>query len=222
MYDEITGEGEPLVLINGLGLAVSETGPLVEGLARHYRVLAFDNRGAGRTDKPDEPYSIPQMAEDTAGLMRALEFEHAHVVGISLGGRIAIDLALAHPELVRSLVLASTCARVTGRRRVRLLGLMSGLPLLRGSNPQPRYAFKRQLHASDGYDRTARLAQLRPPTLVIHGRRDHIVAHQLAEELAAGVPGARLVTVAGGHIFPLTHPAAFVDHVIAFTGASDR
>lgn len=218
MYYEITGEGEPLVLINGLGLAVSETGRLVEALARHYRVLAFDNRGAGRTDKPDEPYSIPQMAEDTAGLMRALEFEHAHVVGISLGGRIAIDLALAHPEVVRSLVLASTCARVISRRRVRLLGFISRLPLLRGSNPQPRFAFKHQLHASDGYDRTARLAELRLPTLVIYGRRDHIVAHQLAAELAAGVAGARFVTVNGGHIFPLVHPAAFADHIVAFTG----
>jgi pimeloyl-ACP methyl ester carboxylesterase len=168
------------------------------------------------------PISIPQMAEETAGLMHALEFEPAHVVGISLGGRIALDLVLAHPELVRSLVLASTCARVISRRRVTMLGRISRLPLLRGSNPQPRYAFTHQRRASDGYDRTARLAELRPPTLVIHGRRDRIVAHQLAEALAAGVPGARLVTVAGGHIFPLTHPVAFADHVVAFTGASDR
>jgi len=222
MYYEITGEGEPLVLINGLGLAVSETRRLVEALARHHRVLAFDNRGAGRTDKPDEPYSIPQMAGDTAALMHALEFEPAHVVGISLGGRIALDLALDHPELVRRVVLASTCARVISRRRVRLLGLISRLPLLRGDNPQPRYAFNRQRRASDGYDRTPRLADLKSPTLVIHGRRDHIVAHQLAEELAAGVPGARLLTVAGGHIFPLTHPVAFVDHIVAFSRARDR
>jgi pimeloyl-ACP methyl ester carboxylesterase len=55
MYYEITGEGDPLVLINGLGLAVSETGRLVDALARQYRVLAFDNRGAGQTDKPDQP-----------------------------------------------------------------------------------------------------------------------------------------------------------------------
>jgi len=162
------------------------------------------------------------MADDTAGLMGALEFERAHVVGISLGGRIALDLALAHPELVRSLVLASTCARVSSRLRVKLLGPISRLPLLRGSEPQPRYAFNRQRHASDGCDRTVRLAELQAPTLVIHGRRDHIVAHQLGVELAAGVPGARLVTVAGGHIFPLTHPVAFADHVVTFIGAADR
>ena len=123
---------------------------------------------------------------------------------------------------MRRVVLASTCARVISRRRVRLLGLISRLPLLRGDNPQPRYAFNRQRRASDGYDRTPRLADLKSPTLVIHGRRDHIVAHQLAEELAAGVPGARLLTVAGGHIFPLTHPVAFVDHIVAFSRARDR
>lgn len=220
MYYEITGDGESLALINGLGLAVSETGRLVEALAHHYRVLALDNRGAGLTDKPDEPYSIPQMAQDTAGLIRALEFGPAHVVGISLGGRIALELALANPELVRSLVLASTCARVIKRRRVGALGVISRLPLLRGRDPQPRYAFNHQRHASDGYDRTDCLAELRAPALVIHGRRDRIVPLQLAEELAAGVPSARFISVDGGHMFPLLHPVPFAEHVVAFSGVA--
>src|SRR5579872_5777224 len=94
MYYELSGAGAPLVLIGGLGLDISECGQLIDALSTHYRVLAFDNRGAGRTDKPDEPYSVAQMAGDTAGLMQALGIERAHVAGMSLGGRIALDLAL--------------------------------------------------------------------------------------------------------------------------------
>jgi pimeloyl-ACP methyl ester carboxylesterase len=217
MYYEIVGAGQPLVLINGLGVDVSECGQLIDALAGRYRVLAFDNRGAGRTDKPDEPYTVTQMARDTAGLMRALGIERSHVVGMSLGGRIALDLALAEPGRVRSLVLASTCARVERRWPIRLLGLVSAV--FRGRYPQPRYAFRRQRQASDGYDRTARLPELRVPTLVIHGRRDHIVPYRLAEDLAAGIPGARLVTVDSGHIYPLTHSAAFAEQVAEFTTA---
>lgn len=215
MYYELSGSGQPLVLIGGLGIDVSECSQLIEALSSHHRVLAFDNRGAGRTDKPDEPYSVEQMAEDTAGLMRSLGIDHAHVVGISLGGRIALDLALSHPELVSDLVLASTCARVARRWPTRILGLVSAV--FRGRYPQPRYAFNHQRRASDGYDRTDRLGDLRTPTMVIHGRHDHIVPHRLAKDLAAGIPGARLATVRSGHLFPLTHSGDFASRIAQFT-----
>jgi pimeloyl-ACP methyl ester carboxylesterase len=215
MYYELVGAGPPLVLIGGLGLDLSECGQLIDALAPHYRVLAFDNRGAGRTDKPDEPYTVKQMADDTAGLMQALGIERAHVVGMSLGGRIALDLALEHPGRVRSLILASTSARVERRWTIGLLGLVS--LLFRGSYPQPRYAFRRQRAASDHYDRSGELSALRVPTLIVHGRRDHIVPYRLAEDMAAGIPGARLVLVDGGHIYPLTRSARFAEQVAGFT-----
>lgn len=215
MYYEMAGAGQPLVLVGGLGLDVSECGQLVDALATRYRVLAFDNRGAGRTDKPDEPYSVRQMARDTTGLMRALGIERAHVVGMSLGGRIALDLALAYPGRVRSLILVSTSARVERRWTIGLLGLVS--LFFRGRYPQPRYAFRRQREASAQYDRTAELPDLRVPTLVVHGRRDHIVPYRLAEDMAAGIPGARLELVDSGHIYPLTRSARFAEQVAAFT-----
>ena len=215
MYYELSGSGPPLVLIAGLGLDLSECGQLIDVLATRHRVLAFDNRGAGRTDKPDEPYSISQMATDTAGLMRALGIERAHVVGMSLGGRIAIDLALEHPERVRSLVLVSTSARVERRWPIGLLGLVS--LIFRGSYPQPRYAFRRQRDASVGYDRTGDLSELRVPTLVVHGRRDRIVPYRLAEDMAAGIPGARLELVDSGHIYPLSRSNRFGELVRVFT-----
>ena len=215
MYYELAGTGPQLVLVGGLGLDISECGQLIDALAARHRVLAFDNRGAGRTDKPDAPYTIRQMADDTAGLMQALGIERAYVVGMSLGGRIALDLALEHPQRVRGLVLVSTSARVQRRWTIGLLGLVS--MIFRGRYPQPRYAFRRQRAASVHYDRTGDLSELRVPTLIVHGRRDHIVPYRLAEDMAAGIPGARLELVDRGHIYPLTHSTRFAEQVAAFT-----
>lgn len=86
MYYEIRGEGEPLVLIGGLATDITEFEGMIRELSQNYRVIAFDNRGAGRTDKPDIPYSIEMMTDDTAGLLNALGIELAHILGISMEG----------------------------------------------------------------------------------------------------------------------------------------
>src|SRR5262245_31603204 len=126
MYYEVRGDGHPLVLVLGLGGDISEVDGIVAAFAAKFRVLAFDNRGAGRTDKPREPYSVEMMADDTVGLMRAVGFEQADVLGISLGGRIAMDVALRYPDVVDRLVLVSTGPRVVHnlRRRV-VMGVVS-------------------------------------------------------------------------------------------------
>lgn len=204
MYYEWHGRqtAEPLVLICGLALDISELGPLLDGLAGRYRVLAFDNRGAGRTDKPDAPYSVQQMAADTAGLMRAVGLPHAAVLGLSMGGRIALALALAEPGLVDRLILVSTGARVvrSWQRRLMLL-LAAHRPTPRGGYPQPGYAFRRQQAASGGYDGTARLGEIRVPALILHGTADRTAPLAIAEELHAGLAGSVLRTVPGGHAF---------------------
>jgi 3-oxoadipate enol-lactonase len=84
MYYEIHGDGEPLALILGRGTDISEWGSIIGWLTEKYRVLAFDNRGVGRTDKPDIAYSIEMMADDMAGLMHTLGIQQANIVGISL------------------------------------------------------------------------------------------------------------------------------------------
>jgi 3-oxoadipate enol-lactonase len=94
VYYELQGDGEPLALIVGLGTGISEWDVIIRWLANKYQVLAFDNRGAGRTDKPDIPYSIEMMAEDTAGLIQALGIKQARVLGISMEGRIALQTAI--------------------------------------------------------------------------------------------------------------------------------
>ncbi len=202
MYYELQGEGEPLVLIAGLRLDISEYNGIDSWLAQKYQVLAFDNRGAGRTSKPDIPYSIEMMADDTAGLMHALGIKAAHIIGISMGGRIALALALQHPELVKKLALVSTSARVAKRGwRFRLMELLTLLPIFKEKYPQPRYAYLRQRQASGAYNCVDRLPELHLPTLILHGKNDKTAPYYLAEEMRAGIAGAQIVPFEGGHIF---------------------
>ncbi|MBI5565294.1 MAG: alpha/beta fold hydrolase [Chloroflexi bacterium] len=105
---ETHGSGEPLVLISGIGYDRWEWHKMVAGLAQHFTVIVFDNRGVGHSDKPAGPYSAQMLADDTAGLIAALGYERAHVMGHSMGGYIAQALALSHPELIDKLILAST------------------------------------------------------------------------------------------------------------------
>jgi pimeloyl-ACP methyl ester carboxylesterase len=220
IHYEVHGEGRPLLFILGLGADVSEYTALIDQLAARSRVIAFDSRGAGRTDKPDAPYSIELMAADALGVMDALGVSRADVLGISLGGRIALELALGHPERVERLILVSTSARVVPSwRRRRLYPILSGMPLFRSRYPQPRYAFVRQMEASTGYDAGARLRQLGMPTVVLHGRSDRAAPLAMAEELHRGIPGSQLQTFKGGHLFFLIRERqGFVDAVANFVG----
>ena len=108
IYWEARGSGEPLLLIMGLGVSLegwSRIGPV---LAKDYRTILFDNRGTGRSDVPPGPYAIETMAADAAAVLDAAGARRAHVFGISMGGMIAQELALAYPARVMSLVLGCT------------------------------------------------------------------------------------------------------------------
>ena len=105
---EMAGEGEPLLLIHGLGSCTADWDPQIEFFRQGYRVIAFDLRGHGRSAKPRKGYSIERFAKDTAALLDALETGPAHVVGISLGGMVAFQLAVDAPELVKSLTIVNS------------------------------------------------------------------------------------------------------------------
>lgn len=105
---EVNGSGRPLVLIAGLGYGMWFWNKIIPGLSEGCQVIAYDNRGAGQTEKPEGPYNVKMMAEDCAGLLDALQIQGAAVLGHSMGGFIAQQLALTRPDLVGKLILAST------------------------------------------------------------------------------------------------------------------
>ncbi len=136
MYYEAHGEGFPLLMIMGLGANLDWWDPrLVAALSERFRTIVFDNRGTGRTTSSEKEFTIPRFAEDAAGLMDALGVAKAHVLGISMGGMIAQELALNHPERVTQLVLCSTnCGRT---KSIPASSNTLGLLLRAGSAPSP-------------------------------------------------------------------------------------
>jgi 3-oxoadipate enol-lactonase len=116
MHYEVAGQGDPVLMINGLSAPAVNWAPQVPALGAHFKVVTFDNRGVGETDlAPESIYTTAQMADDAAALLRLLKIPRAHVVGASMGGTIAMELALRHPRLVRSLVLACSWAEADAR-----------------------------------------------------------------------------------------------------------
>ncbi len=107
IYYEIRGEGEPIVLIPGLGQGINYYDYAIAHLAQSTKVIALELRGTGRSAKPEGPYTMEVWAEDISALLDMLGAEHAHIVGASLGGCIAIALAVTHPEKVASLILVA-------------------------------------------------------------------------------------------------------------------
>ena len=102
------GSGPPVLLIHGLGYARWGWEPVLPGLAEHFDVLLFDNRGIGESDAPPGPYTVAEMAADAVRVLDEAGVDRAHVVGTSLGGMIAQELALSYPDRVDRLVLACT------------------------------------------------------------------------------------------------------------------
>ncbi len=206
MYYEIQGEGEPVVLIAGLNSdhTLYQKLGIIPRLAQSYQVVAFDNRGVGQTDKPDIPYSIEMMADDTAGLLHTLA------------------LALQHPELVKSLILVSTIVKSlkgTSMTWSRLrVNLMLKIPMIRG--PHPYYAAARQLEASRTYDCMDRLNEIHVPTLILHGKQDKSAPYRLAEAMHSGIKGSQMITFQGGHLFFIVRQKQFMKAIADFLDSS--
>ena len=114
MYYEIHGAGKPLVLVHGAFMTVEAWGETLSELAKTRQVIAVELQGHGRTADIDRPFSFEQFADDVAALMRHLAVPKADVLGYSLGGGVALQMAIRHPELVDKLVIASATFRSDG------------------------------------------------------------------------------------------------------------
>ncbi|MFC1548671.1 alpha/beta fold hydrolase [Candidatus Omnitrophota bacterium] len=131
-YYEIHGNGKPLVLIGGLSSDSQTWTLMLDRLKKCFTVITFDNRAAGRTKDPGGPFDISLMAKDAVMLLEILKIENAYILGHSMGGYIAQEIAITHPELVNKLILASTSAYTSEKNKTFFLDLVkiyeSGVP----------------------------------------------------------------------------------------------
>jgi proline-specific peptidase len=114
---EVNGKGEPLILVHGFGAKKEVWIAQFEPLAEHFKVIRFDNRGAGKSDRPNEPYTMDMFADDTAALMDYLDIEKAHILGWSLGGMIVQQFAVKYPERIKRIVLINTLPKWPGDKK---------------------------------------------------------------------------------------------------------
>jgi len=220
LYYEMHGDGRPVLLIPGLGADTRLFSNVVPLLATFHQVVVLDPRGGGQSDKPAGQYSIEQMADDVAGLFGTLGVASADVVGYSMGGKIALQLAACHPDLVDHLVLCATAPRPPGTRwfsrRWFMMDLVSRIPLFRKADGQPSYAFEAQRQASRSFDGRGLLPQVEASTLIIRARRDWIVPASDAAELQR-IPDSSLVDLPGGHLtLVMVHGKVLAEAISSF------
>src|SRR5581483_9471957 len=109
LHYEVQGQGEPLLMVMGLGGSSAAWPPtLIDELARSFRVIIYDNRGTGLSDKPDAPYSLEMFAADAIALLDHLKIQRTHVFGVSMGGMISQELALRYAPRLQTLTLGCT------------------------------------------------------------------------------------------------------------------
>lgn len=235
LYYEAHGEGEPLLLIMGWGAGIDSfnTREIVASLAERYRVIAFDNRGMGRSGKPDTPYSIELLAADAIGLLDALGIERAHVLGTSMGSNIAQVIAAKYPGRVKGLVLhvgftrPPTVGKLTMIAMSRMPGFKRNL-VRRGEvifsqkYPPTPESFLRQFRAGLGFDGRKLLPQIKAPTLIVNGTKDEFVPLKITRELEAGIAGARLLLLEGAdHMFAVQNPELLIKPALEFLADVD-
>lgn len=246
VYYEMHGAGEPVLLIHGLGSSTEDWAPQVEALAERFHVIAYDVRGHGRTAKPKGRYSVTQFSADAAALITHLGLGAMHVVGLSMGGMIAFQLAADHPDLVRSLVIVNSGPEMILRTWqakfgiyqryviVRLMGMRRMGEMLAGRLlPAPEHvalrelfverwarndpgAYLRALSAIVGWSVTHALPRITCPVLVVSADQDYTPV-AWKQWYTNMIPNASLVVIPDSHhMMPVERPQPFHDALLPF------
>jgi pimeloyl-ACP methyl ester carboxylesterase len=246
LYYEASGQGEPLLLLHGLGGSSQDWPYQLPAFCQRYHVITADMRGHGQSDKPHQSYSVPMFAADVRHLLEKLGALSAHVVGLSMGGMIAFQLAADRPEMVRSMVIANSGPELVPRTLkerllvwqrfaiVRLMGMARMGQVLAdrlfpgAGREELRRLFAARWAQNDqraylaatralvGWSVAAKLSQMSCPTLVISSDEDYTPV-AAKEAYVARMPHARLVVIANArHAVTLDQPEAFNQAVLDF------
>lgn len=224
LYYEVTGDGSPLLLIHGLGSSSRDWEMQIEPFAKDYQVITLDLRGHGQSGKPPGPYSIRMFAEDTAALVRRIDILPAHVVGISMGGMVAFELAVHFPQLLCSLTIVNSYPEMRVEtlqehlqvwRRFLILELlgMRGMGRMLGGRLFPfpeqsdlretfvsrwaqnnKRAYRESLRAILNWDVESRLGEIDCPVLVVASDQDYVTVEE-KRVYTAKIPNAKLVII---------------------------
>ncbi|XBB69985.1 alpha/beta fold hydrolase [Nocardioides sp. WV_118_6] len=237
VWFDVVGAGPPLLVLPGLGDAAASAWRITPRLAERHTTILVDHRGAGRSDVPALPLTLRTLADDAAAVLDAVEAGPAHVVGFSMGGLVAQELALTHAAAARSLVLG--CTSPGGRDAVpgtfawrdpsrwyadtTAPAAIAADLHARGRHPATRRGVAAQLAAVAGYRGAgARLHRWHGPTLIAHGTTDRIVPVENARRLARRIPHAELCLLAGaGHVITTDATDRLVAAILAFTARVD-
>jgi len=251
-YYEIHGEGQPLLLLEGLGYGSWMWYKQVKELSAYFKVIIIDNRGVGYTDKPDEEYSVEMFADDAATVLMKLGITKAHILGVSMGGFIAQQFAVSYPEMVDKLILCSTSfggpnsvpipaetlrmmmngaggeTSSTNAREAVSVALHSDTSVentaiidwiikSKKENPQPNYAYQRQLMAGASFNGENWTSSIKAETLILAGKGDRVVPYQNAEMLNEKIISSRLELIdKAGHVFFMEEPEKTNQLIIDF------
>jgi 3-oxoadipate enol-lactonase len=244
-YHLVDGTGHPVVLINSLGATLDMWKPQLGPLGERFQLVRFDVRGHGGTRVEPGDWTVGDLADDVADMLDGLGIERAHLVGISLGGAIAMTMALRHPERVDRLVLMSTAPKLgtveSWQDRARTVesegcGAIADAamdrwfsPHFHAAHPKIVAEFREHFAACDAegyasccgalarFDVREQLGAIEAETLVVHGADDETVSRADAESLASGIDGARLMTVEGArHLVSAEFPDQVNERLIDF------
>ncbi len=240
LYYEVYGEGEPIIFSHGWMDDCSVWKSQIEFFAKKYKVIVYDHRGHGKSDKPEKDYSIQTLSNDLYSLIQKLNLEKVTIIGLSMGGMTAMVFALDHPEKVSRLVLVGTTAKMSFSMRVQIWIMMHIFPyksFARGvidakyNKPSeqvikeamdralrtPKHAaYECSLEFTKNYDIRDRVSKIKVPTLIIVGDKDNITPVDMSQYLNREIEGSKL------QIMPNSKHMPMIDKVKELNEITDK